>query len=83
VNGFYNKYSSVSGTALAADVPEDVSESDADAAPGSNDYEDPFDGTFSAITGTLGNYITGLVSVGVNLTGPNSCTFAGFTSSST
>jgi hypothetical protein len=83
--GYYNFWSNslsdVRGT-LAANTPVDVSEFDADAAPGTPDYENPSDGTFSGITGSLGNYITGLVSDGVNLTSANQCTFAGFTSAS-
>jgi hypothetical protein len=82
VTGFYNSYSSTSGAPLVANTPVDVSEDDADAAPGNSDYEDPYDGTFSGLTGTLSNYITGLVSNGVNLTSANDCTFAGFTSAS-
>jgi hypothetical protein len=67
---------------LVANTPVDVSQQDAIATPGAADYRNPFDGTFSAITATLGNYITGLVSDGANLTSANDCTFAGFTSAS-
>ncbi|HWD68756.1 MAG TPA: hypothetical protein VG293_01105 [Solirubrobacteraceae bacterium] len=61
---------------------EQVSNLGAAATPPAVDFEDPYDGTFAAITNTTGNYITGLVSEGVNLNNSGGCTFAGYTSAS-
>ena len=85
VAGFWNAFTgnpTTDNQPLAANTPVDVSQSDANALPGVASYRNPYDGTFSAITGSLGNYITGIVSDGVNLTSANDCTFAGFTSAS-
>jgi hypothetical protein len=83
VAGFWNSYYVQENGTLAANTPVDLdaeTENEPDSPAGTPDYLGPYDGTFSAITGTLSNYITGLASVGVNLTSANGCTFAGFTS---
>jgi len=49
------------------------------SAPGTTDFPDPYKGTVAAITATADHYITSLVSLAVNLTSANGCTFAGFT----
>lgn len=85
VAGYWNTYSNQEDATLAANTPVDLdgtSENEPDSPAGTADYRGPYDGTFSAITGTLSNYITGLSSVGVSLTSANGCTFAGFTSAS-
>ena len=85
VAGFYNTYDSQENGALAVDTPVDLdgtTENEPDSPPGTASYRGPYDGTFSAITNGLSNYVTGLVSVGANLTSANGCTFAGYTSNS-
>ena len=85
VAGFYNTYSNQESAALAVDTPVDLDgtgENEPDSPPGTASYRGPYDGTFSAITNGLNNYVTGLVSVGANLTSSNGCTFAGYTSNS-